>query len=505
MISVITYGRNDSHGYNLHRRAATSLNCIAEMLDDPDDEIMFVDYNTPDDFITFPEAIVDTLTAKCKKLMKIVRVRPRHHAQRFKAETDLVALEPVSRNVGFRYSNPKNRWMLCTNTDMMFLPHAPYKSLSDIARTLSDGFYELPRYELPDFFWENLDRMDPRGNLEKVSRWGARYHVNEIIEKDREILYDGPGDFQLFLRKDIFDAHGFDERFNRGWHMDSNLCKRFYIKYGTMSTLVDRLSGWHCNHTRSQTIAHSSGRQNNDIVDGVTQVVRVDLPHQKEGWGLQGEELETFTLCDARTDALFGAMDRILPHPMVNMYRQPFITSDAIECPPEHLKPYIVEVLYTFHRNSVIGYFGFDAVQFRAFYDVWKALGFKGPLYIVGPKRDTDFSALVAPDDLPHIRLVEADERCDLFVGDYHVIDPADAKESIDDNRREIAILNQLIALERVRAEKKTHVLRKFIMLNGVQWPVCNVLARYTNMQENPFGTRIRHGVVAPFKKREKI
>ena len=29
MISVVVYGRNDDYGYNLHKRAAISLNCIA--------------------------------------------------------------------------------------------------------------------------------------------------------------------------------------------------------------------------------------------------------------------------------------------------------------------------------------------------------------------------------------------------------------------------------------------------------------------------------------------
>jgi hypothetical protein len=57
VISIILYGRNDSYGYNLHKRAALSLNCMAEVLSDPDDEVLFVDYNTPDDFPTFPEAI----------------------------------------------------------------------------------------------------------------------------------------------------------------------------------------------------------------------------------------------------------------------------------------------------------------------------------------------------------------------------------------------------------------------------------------------------------------
>ena len=64
MISVVLYGRNDNYGYNLHKRAALSLNCMAEVLTDPSDEILFVDYNTPDDFPTFPEAIQDTLTGE---------------------------------------------------------------------------------------------------------------------------------------------------------------------------------------------------------------------------------------------------------------------------------------------------------------------------------------------------------------------------------------------------------------------------------------------------------
>jgi hypothetical protein len=75
MIFAILYGRNDAHGYNLHKRAAISLNCIAEMLSAPDDEILFVDYNTPNDLPTFIEAIYDTLTPKANSLLRVFRVR----------------------------------------------------------------------------------------------------------------------------------------------------------------------------------------------------------------------------------------------------------------------------------------------------------------------------------------------------------------------------------------------------------------------------------------------
>ena len=40
MFSVILYGRNDTHGYNLHKRAAISFNALAEVMSDPDDEIL---------------------------------------------------------------------------------------------------------------------------------------------------------------------------------------------------------------------------------------------------------------------------------------------------------------------------------------------------------------------------------------------------------------------------------------------------------------------------------
>jgi len=76
MISIIIYGRNDCYGYKLHKRASISLNRISEMLTDTDDEIIFVDCNTPNDMPTFPEAIADTLTLKTKSVLRVLRMRP---------------------------------------------------------------------------------------------------------------------------------------------------------------------------------------------------------------------------------------------------------------------------------------------------------------------------------------------------------------------------------------------------------------------------------------------
>src|SRR5262249_24730834 len=167
MISIVLYGRNDNYGYNLHKRAALSFNCMAELLTDDDDEILFVDYNTHDDFPTFPEAIQDTLTPLARKRLRIFRVRPTVH-KRFQSRTRLVALEPVSRMVAVRRSNPANRWILSTNTDMIFVPQAERWSLSEIARALSAGFYHAPRLEIPETLWEGLDRQNPKLAIETI-------------------------------------------------------------------------------------------------------------------------------------------------------------------------------------------------------------------------------------------------------------------------------------------------------------------------------------------------
>src|SRR5437763_1098498 len=100
MISVILYGRNESHGYNLHKRFAISLNCLAENISAPDDEIIFVDYNTPVTLPSIPEALADTLTERCLSKLRVIRITPDLHAQAYGGRTHLAAVEPLARNVG---------------------------------------------------------------------------------------------------------------------------------------------------------------------------------------------------------------------------------------------------------------------------------------------------------------------------------------------------------------------------------------------------------------------
>src|SRR5262249_32503379 len=151
----------------------------AEALSEPEDEILFVDYNTPNDLPTFIEAIYDTLTDKAKSRLRVFRIRPELHA-RLVGRTHLAALEPHSRNIAIRRSNPRNRWVLLTNTDMIFIPRDKGPGLSDAVRDLPDALYILPRFELPEPLWESFPRGDPAWVMQACEELGLKLHLNEI-------------------------------------------------------------------------------------------------------------------------------------------------------------------------------------------------------------------------------------------------------------------------------------------------------------------------------------
>src|SRR5262249_32870713 len=152
----------------------------------------------------------DTLTDRCLGLVRVLRVPASIHEERFARRTHLSVMEPVARNAAVRRANPSNRWLLSTNTDMIFLPY-PDQTLSEICLDLADGFYGLPRFELPEWLWERLPRSDPRRALAEIRRLGPRLRLDEATISHEWIRFDAPGDFQLILREDLEAIDGCDE------------------------------------------------------------------------------------------------------------------------------------------------------------------------------------------------------------------------------------------------------------------------------------------------------
>lgn len=361
MISVVLYGRNDAHGYNLHRRAALSLNCLAEALTHPEDEIVFVDYNTPDELPTFVEALADTLTERCRGLLRVLRIRAALHEARYRSRTHLPTVEAVARNAAVRRSNPANRWVLSTNPDMIFVPGSG--SLSDLCSDLPDGFYGLPRFELPEWLWELLPRTDPQHVLAELRTLGPALRLDEHTLSDSWIRFDAPGDFQLVLRDDFVAIDGFNEEMLLGWHVDSNLSRRLKLRRGSIESLDERLAGYHCNHNRTPTIYHQAAAIGNDLDRFYLDLEGADLPGQRETWGLAGLELEEVSPAGAARRRLVDALVSTIAGA-----ETPRITSSAMDWilartyDSAHVLPFVADVVALAPPGSTIGYVGANAV-----------------------------------------------------------------------------------------------------------------------------------------------
>jgi len=419
MFSVILYGRNDSHGYNLHKRAAISFNALAEVMSDSDDEILFVDYNTPDDHPTFPEAIHDTLTDKAKKVMRILRVRPDQHAH-LRSKTHLVALEAQSRNVALRRSNPRNRWILYTNTDMLLVPRDDRQSLSDILGELEDGFYEVPRFEIPEMLWEAaFDRRDPAGNLAKLRDWAGRFHLNQVVHNYMPMKYDALGDFQAALREDMFAIHGFDESMILGWHCDSNLAARLALYRGRVDTLIDKVFGYHCDHTRVAA-ANNKGRATrmNDQDQYIWNVASPYVPAQAETWGWPDIEIEELQLDRDTAYQRFtaGLTSTITPA------TAPFVTTslewqlyEDLTYDLPHTLPFVCDQVVTFPRSTAVMVVATRPDFLHGFAKAWQAMGFTGSV-LVPEECDGLPSGLEGVERGPFADLLP---RADIFIFEF--------------------------------------------------------------------------------------
>lgn len=500
MITVVLYGRNDNYGYNLHKRAAISFNCIAEVLKDSD-EIIFVDYNTPDDFPTFPEAIRDTLTEKARALLRILRVRPRIH-ERFKSLTHLVALEPIARNIAIRRSNPANRWILSTNTDLIFVPLRD-STLTDVCRDLAPGFYHAPRIELPETLWESMDRQQPRLIVDTVREWGNSLHLNEIVFGSDTILYDGPGDFQLMLRSDLFKYHGFDERMLLGWHVDSNIARRMKLIYGKVGDLGKQVYGYHCDHTRQVTSAHSHTRTENDWRRFVDDVDVPGIVEQADTWGCLDDEIEEIRLdpppMQIYVQALKDAIGSPLEQPTFARYTGD--TYNQVDYDARHVLPFLADLFTASPRNTKLTWFGVRTETLERFSEVWRALGFNQAILI---DRDRPF---IDQSGLNHlgVRLVEWGEAAaetNVFVFDFGGPASKDADE-IERQRHAQQSADMLKALLRVvRVEwdrqKSRQPPRRILALNTINNDLELLIRVFINASFSPFSGRIRHGFVVP-------
>jgi hypothetical protein len=495
MITAIVYGRNDSHGYNLHRRAALSLNCAAELLSAPTSEILFVDYNSPEDFPTFPEAISDTLTTVAKRKLRVLRVRSHVHA-RFQDRTRSPVIESVARNVALRRSRPENRWILSTNTDLVFAP-LRRESLDDIASGLVDGFYHTPRIEVPEAVWETLDRMQPRRAIEDVRTAAKRLFLNEVVLSSSPFVFDACGDFQLMRRSDLWAMGGFDESMLLGWHVDANIAKRLSLRFGDAGDLSDEVLAYHCDHTRQSTHLHGRSRTVEDWGRFVEQVERPDLPAQQGRWGCPDDDIEEISLLRGNTVGYVTALAAVIGAEQVGLAPVEYSsrTYDRTDYDPRHVLPFLLDLFASANRKTELAWVGGKPELLRLFAEAWESLGFSGRLRAIMPDPCGASQDGGTVQDLPDVV-----EQAGAFVLDFGSEDPH-GKGPAGLPRADMLRLGQAflaIVRDELRRREAGLPARRIALVGTINTFFEGALFDHLAGSYGPFSTRLRHGFVAP-------
>ena len=296
MLSVVVVGRNDNHGYNLGKRVATSLNSIAMRLSEGD-EIIFVDWNTPKPFPPMPVSILDDLTEAARKYLRIIVVSPEIH-DLVKGKSSKMILEPIARNVGIRHARIDNKWILSTNTDIIFVGD-PGLRLMDVINTLDDRLWQSFRYEIPEYMWERFDKRDPQKtnleimNLAKSVPIQLKLSTNPVVDSLGVYNFaDAIGDFQLAPREMWNEIEGFPEDMLDGWHVDSRAAVQMIRASGRESKILGDSAGleiYHQNHLRSLTHFHTNLRMNG--------IELIAMPYKNSNdWGLSTYPIEEYQL-----------------------------------------------------------------------------------------------------------------------------------------------------------------------------------------------------------------
>jgi hypothetical protein len=290
MITFLTVGRNDGYGVNLSKRTALSLNFFASLCEDEDDEVLYVDCNSPEDDCTLTEAIADTLTPEARTRLRTFRVRG-EPMRRAIGETPLLFSDELARNVGIRRSNPNNRWLLSTNCDLLVQPVGGLR-LSDLLKSLEPRFYVCPRVGAPPSQWQLLDRMD-MGQVadfcdETIIR-GARY------PREREepwLRFGSVGDFQLAPREQWFAIGGCEEAMKLWGHSDANNSLRLALLNGGGRTpdLGDVLRVIHLDHNLEPAPDAPAPPPKNDWKKWIEEVTEACATNS-EHWGLPDEDI----------------------------------------------------------------------------------------------------------------------------------------------------------------------------------------------------------------------
>lgn len=518
MISVLVYGRNDAHGYNLHKRTAIFFNTLGRQLTDPGDEIVFVDCNTHDALPTFPEALQDLLTPEARALVRVLRIRPATFRKAL-PNSRLPVTEVLSRNVGLRRTSPGNRFVLSTNSDMVFVAKRG-RTLSQVAADAPEHHHFLPRFDVPEWLWEGLDRLDPQSVEKTLADWSTRFHLNEICRHKEDIAFDSPGDFQLMPRSWLFDIHGFDERMNLGWHVDANIARRLYLKYGPPRDFAEDFEGFHLNHNLQHNALHDENLTRNDLKRFCFDLTVADIPEQAATWGLAGEDIEEIRLPSRRFQSFKRALESAEPAAPTAPATS-WCTTDSynenLYYDVPHVFPFVANFLAGSAPGTQVGFWGLNPPMAKAIAKLLEEMGEGRKLLLSRELARLDKGMMEIQGASELVSVADLAEKSDLFLIDFHMglfetvqsdrgmRSPADKERNRVYGSALSSGVMELAKLDRQRMASGQAPIRQFVFVGFQNTLFEDIVTFEFTLTMGAFASHVHHGTVRKHSKFDPV
>jgi hypothetical protein len=303
----------------------------------------------------------------------------------------------------------------------------------------------------------------------------------------------------------MFAIHGFDEDMILGWHCDSNLAARLALYRGRVDTLIDKVFGYHCDHTRVAA-ANNKGRATrmNDQDRFIWNVASPYVPAQAETWGWPEIEIEEFHLDrDTAYQRFTAGLDKAIkpataPFTGTSLEWQLFedLTYDL-----PHTLPFVCDQVVTFPRSTAVMVVAARADFVTGFAAAWKGMGFTGPILI--PEECEGL-----PGDLAGVERASFAEqlpKADMFIFEFGLptqtatepVRAGRAMAPLDKKRLRVVerLFKRAAAAEAETRPPARRVPRRFIGVNVIYNKFWTTFTDYVGANINPFCSQVLAGL----------
>lgn len=270
MISVIMFSRNDDYGVNLQQRVSLTLNLWAQHLS-LQDEIIFVDDNTPADKPTLPEEIADSLSGRVKRLLRILRVSEETHKQ---FNTCLPVGDLHTRNIGIRHA--RMPWIALTTVDNVAF--GLYPTLLDLAELKPAAWCSLVQ-KVPVHAWTTI--YHPWILRKMLTAWERVIPTHEGQHKD--FVHQKAGDLLIMPTDLAIMAKGFEEGMTGLGGAEATLMKKVQNLGYQVNSCAKWIQLFHLEHDLpGKPSIYQQGFPQNDWEEWVTNLTESRNP---DTWG----------------------------------------------------------------------------------------------------------------------------------------------------------------------------------------------------------------------------